>query len=86
MTEQAVSAARGRLDEAAVPINTAVADEGLARLRKAQVRHAAAKLRVEAAHKELNEAFRAESSMQGGSHAPAKRPASTGVRLFATAR
>ena len=85
MTEQAVSAARGRLDVAARPINVAVVDEAFSRLRKAQVRHAAAKLQVNAAHAELNDAFRAESSMQGALTRQ-QTNAIDAVRLFATSR
>lgn len=82
LTEQAVSAAKGRLSEAAEPIVTAIRDEGLARLRSAQLQHVKAQKAVELAHQELNAAYRAETSMQGALDRMAMTPFDA-VRLFA---
>ncbi len=82
LTEQAVSAARGRLDAAASPIDAAIRDEGMARLRRAQQRHRDAQASVETAHRQLNETSRAESSIQSLLDRHAGVDA---VRLFALA-
>lgn len=82
LTEQAVSAAKGRLSEAAEPIVAAIRDEGLARLRSAQLEHVKAQKAVEIAHQELNAAYRAETSTQGALDRMAMTPFDA-VRLFA---